>query len=794
MKQKLSLLLLAVVCSTATAMATDNKHELPSDSTSRTLDQLEVVAAYPKPQALARIDVPLSKLPMTISRIDLSQMSLRGLHNPTEALRFATGASFNKSYGAFLRLNVRGFSDSPIIVDGVRDERSTINSYPLGDLSDVESIEVLKGPASVLQGHSAVGGVLSISRRRPSAVTRFNTRLEYGSWEQFRSMTSITGRVAEGWTGLAGFTYASSKGWRDLGDKRLKLYGALFGSWGNDRLELRAGLHNDFYGTEIGLPPTIPYAVHRSDNHEIHLQPWQLQPGLRRDARYNNESDEMYNKNWNISAKWTHTFSDNLKLSNQLSYNDDIIDYFGTEELTYPSKDFAKDKLPKDAPYKYYYDFKKKGVDTRRYIDLDHVQLTFPLRFAHYARTLQNHLQVDASAYTGSFKHNLAAGYSLSYMRRTSFSGYDLGTDVQGPGLNSIVSVHDPHSMGYMVTRFSNAKPSRTYSHGLFVQDVIEFCPKLQALAALRYDLYHYERASVDAIDGKPDFKDPARDKYQVAKSKSLTYRFGLVYTPIKKVNIYASLANFYHPYQTFYSPTVVYVDADGKIFDPNKTNGEVFKPRKGYQIELGTRAEVSDWLSLTASAYLIEQHNLVRTLKVEQVETEQNGKKKTMNVSYRGQVGTITSKGLELDARLTPMRGLLIVAGYSFNDARYTKLTSNPYNSDYIEQGDLLSGIPQHKWFTYGGYMFESGALKGVEAHYSLSYMGKRYRNYKQGIAFDPHTLLDLGLSYRLNKSIRIGADVYNLLNTESFQESLGNQLVPSQPRSFKVNLTYSL
>lgn len=51
-------------------------------------------------------------------------------------------------------------------VDGFRDERSLLNNVPFGDLSSVESIEVLKGAAAVLSGHSVMGGVINIVRKK----------------------------------------------------------------------------------------------------------------------------------------------------------------------------------------------------------------------------------------------------------------------------------------------------------------------------------------------------------------------------------------------------------------------------------------------------------------------------------------------------------------------------------------------------------------------------------------------------------------------------------------------------
>ena len=78
-------------------------------------------------------------------------------------MRFVPAVQMKSSYGAFREVSVRGFYNTVYMVDGVRDERSTINSYPLGDLYNVESIEVLKGPASLSSTATLLPVVSSIS-------------------------------------------------------------------------------------------------------------------------------------------------------------------------------------------------------------------------------------------------------------------------------------------------------------------------------------------------------------------------------------------------------------------------------------------------------------------------------------------------------------------------------------------------------------------------------------------------------------------------------------------------------
>lgn len=781
MKKKLFLLLSLALLSTVPSWAqgfskrSDNLIEL-RDSTIL-LDDVEVTAQRKSPTHLTRIQVPIEKLPISVSAIQVDQLTMRGVFDVQEAIRFMPSANMRTTYGAFQQLSVRGFDHTPVMVDGMRDERSGItNSYPLSDLSDVESIELLKGPASVLQGHSTVGGVLNITRKAPSSKRSLFSRIALASFQGRQATMNMGGMLTKGINYFAGVNYSDGKGWRDRGDKRFKTYAAIATQWANSDLQLRGGYGKDFYGTEIGLPPTLNEAVFHANGSQ-YLEPGQLQPGIDPANRYNNESDFMYNKNWNVSGKYVYRFGEGMKLTEHASFNYDDIDYFGTEELSY--------RTSENPIYPYYVMRKDKKV----YIDMDSVQLTFPLRFSHKAKTVQNQLSLDGAFYTYTIKHNYSLGYAFSYMRRTSFSGYKLGVDVVGPGLFSVVSVQNPESMGYMNTSFSKATPTHTYSHGIYLQDLVELSEQFQVMAALRYDQYRYERASALAIDGKPEFVDPPSKEYSKTHSQALTYRVGAVCSPQEDLNIYASLANFYQPYRNFFSENNIYINSEGNQFYP-EVDGEIFKPKSGYQMELGSRIKLNRVFSAQLVGYYIKQNNITKNLG--KVEVEENGQ--TVSKTIIGQVGTIESNGFEIELMATPTKGLYLTAGYSLTDAKYSKLKKNPYLETDVNEGDPLVYIPKHKFYSYGNYTLQAGALRGFGLHYSLSYLGKTYRNYQQNIYFDGYLLCNVGASYPIYRDVKLSLEVNNLLNAKYYAQALGRQLVPSAPTNLIMSISYKL
>ncbi|WP_329905204.1 TonB-dependent receptor [Porphyromonas pogonae] len=781
MTKKITLCLLSASLLTAVsahAQKKDDYYEFAKDSV-KNLNSVEVIA-FRKEAHLNKIPVSLKKTPLTVNNLNTDVLLQRGITNLQTALKFVPGVNMSTSYGAFQRLSIRGFNDSPIMIDGVRDERTTINSYPFGDLYNVEKIEVLKGPASVLYGHSAVGGILNIVRKEPTYKRSLNAHLRYGSFNYREAALSLGGNITGPLNFYAGVFYSGGDHWRNTGDRRLSAYTALGYTHGAHKFVWRAEARSDSYGTEIGLPPTMPDTVYTADDNKFYLPKGAVRPGIPRDKRFNNESDFMYNKAWNTSLKYTYTINNDWKLSNYSSFSYDDIDYFGTEELGYRTSD--------KPIYPYYI----KNKSSKKYIDIDSVQLVFPLRFSHIARTFQNQLEIAGTFQMGSVSNHILAGYSTSYMRRTSFSGYDLGKDVQGPGLNSVVSVFNPESKGPMTSRFSKASPTRMWVHGIYASDVMEFTQRLKGMLSFRYDWYDYRALNdkIPVIDGKRKFDDPASSEYGSTKSGSLSYRFGLVYMPMENLSVYSSVGSFYIPDRRIADPRYIYINADGKRIDVEHTKS-IFKPTSGYQLELGARYEINNKLSAMVSGFYIRKNNDVMSLGTTKI--MENGKE----VSKRllGQVASVNSKGFEVEVKYTPLPNLGLSAGYALNDVRVGEMKDNEYLKYNQAKNTPLNNVPKHNFYTYGSYAFDKGWIKGLSLNYALTYTGKIYRSYADNLYFEPYTLLNLGAEYQLPCNFTLGVNVNNVLNKKTYVGALNqNQLMPNAPTNFIVSLKYSL
>ncbi len=197
--------------------------EHPDTAIRRSLSIDEVVVTGTRSATDARL------LPATVTIIDRAQIeqSLRPSLLPivtelTPGL-FSTARGvmgYGVSGGAAGALSLRGLSSSSgrmmVLIDG-HPQYMGLMGHPIADACQslmAERVEVLRGPASVLYGSNAMGGVVNIfTRKMREQGTRADLRLGYGSCNTLQS--EATGRTRRGrCSGLASITYNRTDGHR----------------------------------------------------------------------------------------------------------------------------------------------------------------------------------------------------------------------------------------------------------------------------------------------------------------------------------------------------------------------------------------------------------------------------------------------------------------------------------------------------------------------------------------------------------------------------------------------------
>lgn len=150
-----------------------------------------------------RLPTPASELTATVSVIRGDVLRSEGITHLGDALRRVPGLAIARtsSFGSQQALFLRGGQSNyvRVLVDGVPlNEPGGVVDLGRITLDDVERIEVVRGPASVLYGSEAVAGVIQIFTRDGGGATRVRSEVGGGSYDGRRASLGVSGRARDG--------------------------------------------------------------------------------------------------------------------------------------------------------------------------------------------------------------------------------------------------------------------------------------------------------------------------------------------------------------------------------------------------------------------------------------------------------------------------------------------------------------------------------------------------------------------------------------------------------------------
>lgn len=156
----------------------------------RVLPQVDVKAeaapaAYEATDSAAatKSTVALRDVPQTVNVVGRALMHDQNAASLQDALQNVPGLGYSVGDGQRDQVTIRGFTGiSDQFVDGVRDD-----ALYFRDLSNIERVEVLKGPSSVLYGRGSAGGLVNRVTRKPQATPVNEVALLAGSHGQRRA-------------------------------------------------------------------------------------------------------------------------------------------------------------------------------------------------------------------------------------------------------------------------------------------------------------------------------------------------------------------------------------------------------------------------------------------------------------------------------------------------------------------------------------------------------------------------------------------------------------------------------
>ena len=145
----------------------------------------------------SRLGLSVRETPASVEILQQDTMQQRGARTFSEALRGMAGLSGGGPPSSPTTLSTRGFTSLMYLYDGVRSSGAGVTNR-VQDIWNYERIEVLKGPASVLDGEGAIGGVVNFVTKRPDRNNpNKEALLSYGSYGSTRAAFGFGGALGD---------------------------------------------------------------------------------------------------------------------------------------------------------------------------------------------------------------------------------------------------------------------------------------------------------------------------------------------------------------------------------------------------------------------------------------------------------------------------------------------------------------------------------------------------------------------------------------------------------------------
>ena len=152
----------------------------------------------------SRLGLTVREIPATVEVIDQQTIRDQGYRTTTEVAQGAVGVTAGDGPGEPGAFSMRGFSNSQIniLYNGIKIGPQNMTSRYM-DTANLESVEILKGPASLLSGEGASGGAVNFVNKQPTSGPVQNEA--FFSWDSLNSFRSSYG--SGGSTNVQGLDY-----------------------------------------------------------------------------------------------------------------------------------------------------------------------------------------------------------------------------------------------------------------------------------------------------------------------------------------------------------------------------------------------------------------------------------------------------------------------------------------------------------------------------------------------------------------------------------------------------------
>jgi iron complex outermembrane recepter protein len=145
----------------------------------------------------SRFDSPIRELPFAIQAFTRTFIRDRKPVNIIDVARYSPGVTYrsNDFNEGNANLTIRGFTVSSLSGGNIQILRDGFHGPSIFDFTNISRVEVVKGPASFLYGQVAPGGIVNIITKNPQPEFAASAETRIGSYGEYRTEVDVTGPV-----------------------------------------------------------------------------------------------------------------------------------------------------------------------------------------------------------------------------------------------------------------------------------------------------------------------------------------------------------------------------------------------------------------------------------------------------------------------------------------------------------------------------------------------------------------------------------------------------------------------
>ncbi|KNX83667.1 ligand-gated channel protein, partial [Acinetobacter baumannii] len=516
------------------------------------LDPIKSYIDYDKAN-VTRNGLDKKDIPQTIDTIDVQKYKIYGSNDLSVMLQGTPGVSTSYDMRGD-GITIRGFGadTGDIYRDGIRESgqvrRSTAN---------IERIEILKGPASVLYGRSAGGGVVNMVSKFANFDSKSSVGAYTGSYDNYGTTADINQVLNDNLAVRLTGEYGEAGSFRSGIENKIEMFSPSF-TYKNDDGKLtwttqytydKLGRVPDRGPTRDNLPAGTSIKMGFAQDGDYVDDILQV---VRSDVNYEYAPD--WNFHWAASYRQAEQNFDHFYFGN----------YCGLDEKN--SKNEA---------------CTKKG-----YID----QIYYWQQTSN--KTTTNTFDIKGKFKTGQLEHQIMVGTDWTYEQREPRLANKTQNGSAIYGYVNPITGEREYSRGNGPLKISQHNYNEGTTYGVFIQDLIGLNDQLKLMMGLRYDYF--------------DFSTTNKIKNELRNVKDSTFspNVGLVWQPVPEHSFYTSYSKSFAPFGGQMGVNQVTGSTDVAKMDK--------EPQYNEQYEVGVKSEWFDnRLNTQFSVFDIRKNNI---------------------------------------------------------------------------------------------------------------------------------------------------------------------------------------